>query len=193
MLVENLARLNHSKRNAASAALIIIASLAMYNWTVKPHTANLSSARAYESATDENARESELIISKVKTRRQMWQTLQDESSQRWDMLFTSEQARQFFSDLEAISRDAQCTVNGINMIGSTLKSEHERLGVRTRSAELNVVGSYRNITLLIKTLQGDSQRVWLDSVELHSIDYSSDAVGCKLLITICEIVDEDTS
>ncbi len=192
MLVENLARLDHSKRNATSASLIIIAAFAMYNWTVKPHTANLSSARAYESVTDENARESEIIAAKVKTRRKMFQKSSEESDQLLDTLFKSDEARQFFSDIEIIL-SKHCSVKGINLIGNEKNSEHERLGIRTRSAELNVVGSYENITALVNELQARPQRVWLDSVELHSIDYASDEVGCSLTITICEIIDKDTS
>ncbi|MHC4705853.1 MAG: type 4a pilus biogenesis protein PilO [Planctomycetota bacterium] len=193
MLVENLARLDHSKRNAASASLVIIAAFAMYNWTVKPHSANLSSARAHESVTDENTRESKTIATKVETRRKMLQRLHEQSEQLLDTLFTSDQAREFFSDIEVISGLAGCSVNGINLISNEQKSEHEHLGIRTKSAELNVVGSYKDITELIRTLQTRSQRVWFDSVELQSIDYNSDEIGCSLAITICEIIDKDTS
>ena len=193
MLFENLARLDHSKRNATSASLIIIAAFAMYNWTVKPHAANLSSAKAYESVTDANVKENKIIATRVEIRRRKWRELRDQSEQLLDTLFTSDQAREFFSDIEVISELAHCSVHAINLIGNERKPEHERLGIRTRSAELNVVGSYKDITELIRTLQARSQRVWLDSVELQSIDYNSDEIGCSLAITICEIIDKDTS
>ncbi|MHC4167558.1 MAG: type 4a pilus biogenesis protein PilO [Planctomycetota bacterium] len=193
MLVENLASLGHSKRNATSASLVIIAAFAMYNWTVKPHTANLSSAKAYESITDENAKEANTIADKVETRRRMLQKLGEESSQLLDMLFTSDEAREFFSDLEAVSEQEGCPVVGINLIDNEQKSEHEDLGIRTRSAELKVVGSYKSITGLMNTLQTNTRRVWLDSLLMQSVDYDSDKIGCKLTITICEIIDKDTS
>lgn len=192
MLVENLARSSHSRRNAVSAALIIIAALAMYNWTVRPQAANLSSAKAYEHITVENARESRTVAAKVEMRRKKLQELREKSAQLLNTLFTSEQAREFFSDIEVIAEQTGCTVRAINLLGNGQKPEHKHLGVRTRSAELNVVGLYGDIVGLIRRLQSRSQRVWLDSLELQAVEYSSDKVGCSLTITICEIVDKDT-
>jgi len=193
MLVENLASLGRAKRNATSVSLIVIAAFAMYNWAVRPQAASLSSAKAYESLAEEHAKESRDVVTKVDTRRKMLMRLSEESDHLLDVLFTSEQAGEFFSDLQAASELAGCAVHAINMISEGQKSEHQRLGIRIRSVELNVVGMYRDIATLIGRLQTRSQRVWLDSLEIQSMDYSSDTVGCRLLITICEIVDKDTS
>ncbi len=61
MLVDNLAKIGHSTRNATSASLIVIAAFAMYNWTVTPHAASLSSAKAYEIVVDTIAKESKIL------------------------------------------------------------------------------------------------------------------------------------
>ena len=193
MLVENIARLSRSNRTATAASLVIIAAFAMYNWVVTPHAANLSSARAYESVVDNMAKESKIIATKVEIKRKTLKKLREQSEQLLNMLFTPDQAREFFSDIEVISEETGCSVKGINFVDHTQKSEHRDLGIRLRSAELNVMGLYTDIAKLIGRLQTRSQKVWFDSVELQSIDYSSDKVGCSLTVTICEIVEEDTS
>ena len=193
MVVENIARLSRSNRTATAASLIIIAAFAMYNWVVTPHAANLSSARAYESVVDNMAKESKIIATKVEIKQKTLKKLREQSEQLLNMLFTPDQAREFFSDIEVISEETGCSVKGINFVDHAQKSEHRDLGIRLRSAELNVMGLYTDIAKLIGRLQTRSQKVWFDSVELQSIDYSSDKVGCSLTVTICEIVDEDTS
>ena len=192
MWVNDLAKTSHSTRNATAASLIIIAAFAMYKWTVTPHAESLSSAKAYESIVDIRAKESRIIATRVEIKRKELEKLRGESAQLLSMLFTSEQAREFFSDIEVISEQTGCAVQSMNHVTDQKKNEHEHLGIRTRSAELSVVGLYRDVVRLIRRLQTRSQKVWLDSMELHTVDYTSDKIGCSLTITICETMEEDT-
>jgi Tfp pilus assembly protein PilO len=192
MLVDNLTNIGHSTRNATSAVLIVIAAFAMYNWTVTPHTTRLSSAKAYESVVDALAKQNKIIATKIKVRRKKLDELRGQSAQLLSMLFTPDQAREFFSDIEVISEQTGCAVQSINLLTGQKKNEHEHLGIKTRSAELSVLGLYRDIARLIRRLHDRSQKVWLDSVELRTIDYSSEKIGCNLTITICETMDKDT-
>ncbi|MHC4356872.1 MAG: hypothetical protein ACYS0H_29585, partial [Planctomycetota bacterium] len=59
MLINSLAKLSRSSRNAASASLILIAALAMYNWIVAPHTAYLVAAQQHEVVVATVARKNE--------------------------------------------------------------------------------------------------------------------------------------
>ena len=192
MLVNNLAKMSHSTRNAASASLIVIAAFAMYNWTVTPHAASLSSAKAYESVADNLANESRIIASKVQIKRKKLEQLSEQSGQLLSTLFTPDAAREFFSDIEPIPEQMGCAVHSINLLTSGKSNEHEHLGIRTNSAELSVMGLYRDIARLIRRLQDRPQKVWLDSIVLQTIDHSSDQVGCNLTITICKTIDKDT-
>jgi Tfp pilus assembly protein PilO len=193
MLVQNLAKVKRSNRNATAASLVIIAAFAMYNWAVTPHSANLSSAKAYESVMDNVAKQRRIMATKVEIKRKTLKRLSEQSEQILNMLFTPDKAREFFSDIEVISVETGCIVEGINFINHAQKSEYRDFGIRLRSAELNVVGLYTDIAKLIRRLQTRSQKVWFDALELKSIDYSSDKVRCRLTVTICEIVDEGTS
>ena len=192
MLVDKLAKIGNSRRNAALASLIVIAAFAMYNWTVTPHAASLSSAKAYESIVDNLDKQHKLITIKVKVKQKELEQLQQESVQLLNALFTPDEAREFFSDIEVISGQTGCSVHSINLFTRDEGNEQRHLGIRTRSAELSVVALYRDIAQLIRRLQARDKKVWLDSMKLRAISATSDKVACSLTITICETTDKDT-
>lgn len=196
MLVKNLAKLNRSSRNAASASLIVIAALAMYNRIVAPHATYLSAAQRYESVMDNVVKKNKTIGNRVKTKKKKLQELREQSAQLQSTLFTPDQAREFFSDLQAISQQTGCIVYSVNLITSqpSLKGGQSKdtSGVVTKSAVLSVIGVYRNITKLIERLQARTKKVWI-AIKVRTLDYSLDRPRCDITITICVIMDkEDT-
>lgn len=197
MLVNNLAKLNRSSRNATSASLIVIAALAMYNWIVAPHATYLSAAQRYESVTDNVVKKNKAIGNRVKTKKMKLQELREQSAQLQSTLFTPDQAREFFSDLQAISEETGCIVYSVNLItsrpGPKGGQSKDTSGVVTKSAVLSVVGVYRNITKLMGRLQARTQKVWIDSVKVRALDYSLDRPRCDVTITICVITDKENA
>jgi hypothetical protein len=194
MLVKHLVRLNHSTRHAVSASLIVIALLAMYQWLVAPHAAYLSVVQGYESAMTNLVNKNNLIDSKVKIKRRKLQELQEKSAQLQSTLFTSDKAREFFSDLQAISQQTGCIVQSLNMIKKNPREKQleDNTGIVTKSAVLSVVGLYKDIPRLIKRLQARTQKVWIDSIKVLTVEYNSDRPRCDITITICEIQDKGT-
>jgi len=192
MLVDNLAKLGSSTRRATSAALIVIAAFAMYNWMVTPHAVYLSSAKGYESVMDKIMEQNKSIALQVEIKKKQLETLRENSAQLQSVLFTSDQAEEFFSDLQVTAELSGCTVHTINRVADKRNSENERLGVVTRSAELSVIGNYRNMVKLIETLQARNENVWIDQIGVLILDADSDKARCGLTITICQIIDKDT-
>jgi len=192
MLVENLAKLNRTIRNATSASLILIAAFAMYKWTITPQTAYLSAAKGYESAMGKVVEQNKTVARQIEIKKKQLQSLRENSAQLQNVLFTPEQAKEFFSDLQVISEQSGCTVNSRNLLADRIDPENGRLGIVTKSAALSVVGVYRDITKLLARLQSRTQKVWIDSIELRVFDPSSDQARCDLTITICQIMDKDT-
>ena len=192
MLVKHLVKANRSKRYAVSASLIVIALLAMYNWLVAPHAAYLSVVQGYESAMSNLINKNNLIDSKVKVKRKKLQELQEKSAQLQSTLFTSDKAREFFSDLQAISEQTGCMVQSLNMIKNNPneRQSENTSGIATKSAVLSVVGLYRDIPRLIQRLQARTQKVWIDSIKVLTVEYNSDRPRCDITITICEIQDK---
>ena len=196
MLVDNLAKLRRSSRNAVSASLILIAAIAMYNWIVAPRANYLSAAQRYEFVMDNMVKNNKTINSRVKIKKKTLQELREQSAQLQSTLFTPDQAREFFSDLQAISEQTGCIVYSVNLITSKPNPIKDRqlqdtAGIVTKSAVLNVVGVYKNITKLIKRLQTRTQKVWIDSVQLRTLDNRSDQARCDITITICALTDRE--
>jgi len=192
MLVKHLIKANRSTRYAVSASLIVIALLAMYSWLVAPHAAYLSVVQGYESAMSNLINKNNLINSKVKVKRKKLQELQEKSAQLQSTLFTSDKAREFFSDLQAISEQTGCMVQSLNMIKNNPneKQSENTSGIVTKSAVLSVVGLYKDIPRLIQRLQARTQKVWIDSIKVLTVEYNSDRPRCDITITICEIQDK---
>jgi hypothetical protein len=196
MLVNEFAKLDRSKRNAVSAVLIVITALVMFKWMVTPHTIYLSAAKGYEFALDDIIKKNKIVDNKVKIRRQKLQDLYEESAQLQSILFTHNQAREFFSDLQAISEQMGCSVLSLNFMTNKRNPKDQEQendsDIVIKSAVLCVVGQYNDIARLIERLQERTQKVWIDAVKVRTIDYGSDQPRCDITITICEISDEDT-
>ena len=197
MLINNLAKLNRSSRNAASASLIVIAALGMYNWIAAPHATYLLAAQRYGFVVDDMVKKNKAIDNKVKIKKNKLQELQKQHVELQNTLFTPDEAREFFSDLQAISGETGCIVYSLNLIDSKPNTKSgqpkQTAGVVTKSAVLSVVGLYRNITNLIQRLQARTQRVWVDSVKMRTLDGSLDRARCDITITICAIENEETA
>jgi hypothetical protein len=192
MLVKHLVKLNHSTRHAVSTSMIVIALLVMYKLLVAPHVAYLSVVQGYESAMTNLVNKNKIISSKVKVKRKKLQELQEKSAQLQSTLFTSDKAREFFSDLQAISEQTGCVVQSLNMIKKNPreKQSEDTSGIVTKSAVLSVVGLYKDIPRLIQRLQARTQKVWIDSIKVLTVEYNSDRPRCDITITICEIQDK---
>ena len=189
MLIKHLVKMNHSARHAVSASLIVIALLVMYKCLVAPHVAYLSVVQGYESSMTNLVNKNKIIATKVKIKRKKLQDLQEKSSTLQSTLFTYDKAREFFSDLQAISEQTGCMVQSLNMIKKNPREKQleDNIGIVTRSAVLSIVGLYKDIPRLIQRLQARTQKVWIDSIKVMTVEYNSDLPRCDITITICEI------
>jgi len=121
--------------------------------------------------------------------------LQEQSTKLREILFTPEQAKEFFSDLQTISEEAGCAVYSLNNL--TTESSRERRQSKDgsyivpRSATLSVAGVYEKIIRLIERLQVRTQKVWVDSIKMEIFDYDSAQPKCDITITIYTVEDEE--
>ncbi|MHC4617324.1 MAG: hypothetical protein ACYTEQ_06180 [Planctomycetota bacterium] len=197
MLINKLARLNCSSRNAASLALMLIAALAMYNWMVAPYAAYLLAARRYESVVNQAIQKKEAVSKTVETKRKKLEQLYEQSSLLQSIFFTDDKSREFFSDLQVISEQSGLVVNAVNLIQRPLdhKSGHPQKvpGAAAKSAVLSVVGGYDNVIRLLQRLQARTEKVWIDSVKMQTLDYRSAFPRCDITITIYTIQNKEST
>ena len=192
MLFKHLVKLSHPTRYTALVSMTMIALLVMYGRYVEPHVDYLSTVQGYESAMNKFVNKNKFINKKVEIKKKKLQELQEKSALLESTLFTQEKAREFFSDLQAISEQTGCMVQSLNMLKKNPKDKQleETSGIVAKSAMLSVVGLYQDIPRLIKRLQARSQKVWIDSIKVLTLDYRSDRPRCDIIITICEIQDK---
>jgi hypothetical protein len=197
MLINNVAKLSRSSRNAASASLIIITALAMYNWIVAPHTAYLIAAQQHEVVVATVARKNEHITKMVAIKRKKLEELREQSAHLLSTIFTAAKATEFFSDLQVISEQSGCTVHSLSFVGNTseLKSGHleDSAGVVDRSAILSVIGGYSDIIKLFERLQMRSEKVWIDSVRMQTVDRRSANPQCDITLRIHTIPSKEST
>ena len=197
MLIDDLAKLNRPKRNAFSAALVMIAAIAMYNWTVAPHTTYLFAVQRREAATDNILKESKVISDKVKIEKKKLQELRQQFAELQSILFTADKTKEFFSDLQPISEETGCIVYSLTFAtgGPVLKGEESEnaLGIVTNSAMLSVVGIYGNVIKLVERIQARTQRVWIDPVRMEVLGDNPDQLKCDMTIVIYTIEDKEAA
>jgi len=190
VLIDSLAKLNSTSRNGISAALVIIVTIAVYNWIVAPHVTNLYAVQRYESVVDDVVKKNKILSSVVRTKKKKLEQLHEQFAQLQSSLFMVEEAKELFSDLQAISVQAGCTVYSLNLVTSEQNSE-DASRIVTKSTILSVIGAYGDIVRLMERLQARPQKVWIDSVSMTSLNDASGQLKCDITITICTIQDKE--
>ncbi len=120
--------------------------------------------------------------------------LQDKFKHIHTKLFKTVKAEEFFSDIQAMAEQANCTVYSLNF--SVTNTATEGAGqskvtnnISTNSATLTVAGNYTKIINMINNLQNRSEQVWMDSISIESIE-DSEVLKCELTIRIYVIDDK---
>jgi len=197
MLIDNLAKSNRLSRSTVSAVMIVISAIAMYNWIIAPRAAYLRAVQRHEIVAGNIAQKSEVISKKVVAKRKELQELQEQFTKLRDTLFTSEQAKEFFSDLQTISEEAGCAVYSLNILTAAPSRERQQSQdtsyIVPRSATLTVAGVYEKIIRLMERLQVRTQRVWVDSIKMEIFDYDSAEPKCDITITLYTVEDEEAA
>ena len=195
MFVKGLSKLTPSSRNALSASLILIAVIAMYNWMVAPRASYLSAAERYGSTMENVIGKNRVVETRVRIMKKKLKELQEQAAQLQNTLFTPDKAKEFFSDLQAIAEETGCSVYSVNLVDSKQNAQPrlpgDTAGIVIKSAVLSVVGSYKNITQLIRRLQSRTEKVWIDTINLRTVNYNSDQPRCDITITICTVADKE--
>ena len=195
MLFKKQAILTYSSRNVMLTSLVLIGAIAFYMWVVAPHRNNLMAAQRYDSVTTDLARKSQIINDTLKIKKKELKELQEELEQTHTRLFGSIEARKFFSNIQTLVEKANCTVNSLKFSPTdpAIRADRPEKNsyLTTQLAKLGVIGSYRNITLLMNRLQDRSEQVRIDAVTIKPTGNNSEQLECNMNITIYVIADKE--
>jgi Tfp pilus assembly protein PilO len=195
MLMDRLARSSRTSRVAFSGAIIGIMVIAIYNWVVRPHAQSLQAAQRYEIVIGDKARKNVILKANEEVSRKEIERLKAELAGARAKLFTPAEASRFFSSIEAICYEAQCTAHSINFLGNVdkmLVSLGDRKVIVSNSAAISLAGSYGQIIGFLAKLTGRPQEVLIHSLKIFSSGSESDLLECELMITAYIIHDEET-
>ena len=197
MLIDSLAKLNRSSRKTISAALIIIAAIAIYNRIVAPHAAHLKAAQQYGSVVADIAKKKAVVSNTMKSKKERLHALRKHIDELQRTLFAPDKAKEFLGDLRAISEEAGCTVNSLNFTRDEARVTNGQAentsGIAAEGATLSVAGVYGNIVRLVAKLQARTERVWIDLVRMESLDDNSAQVKCDIIVMIYTVQDKEAA
>jgi hypothetical protein len=197
MLIDDFVNLNRSMRNTVFTALIIIATIAMYNWIVAPHVTYLFAVQQYESVFSNAIEKNKVIAREVKAKTKNLEAINRQLASARSALFTPDETKAFFSNLQAISEEAGCAVRSLNVamsepsFGNKRKQAGNTSGIVANSTILTVSGQYSSIIKLLEKLQNQRKKIWIDSFKLETIDFSSAQLKCDMTIKIYTVRDKE--
>ena len=155
----------------------------------------MSASQQYESVViktiDKNKAVARELAIKTKKLEELYQQFDESRS----ILFAPEEAKAFFSDLQAIAEGAGCTVHALNLIGNKPSSRDQQKteyasDIIANSATLTVLGQYNSIFGLVEKLQNHAKKIWLDSLEMRIVDLGTGRLECSMTITVYTIQDK---
>jgi hypothetical protein len=197
MLIDDFVNLNRSTRNTVFTALIIIATIAMYNWIVAPHVTYLFAVQQYESVFSNAVEKNKVIAREVKAKTKKLEAINQQLASACSSLFTLDETKAFFSDLQAVSEEAGCAVRSLNVamsepsFGNKRKQAGNTSGIVANSAILTVSGQYSSIIKLLEKLHNYRKKIWIDSFKMEIIDFGSAQLKCDMTITIYTVRDKE--
>ncbi len=184
MSLENLTKTTRSSGNILLAAILIIAAVAVYKWTIVPHTNYLSAAQRYDMTLDGIARKNKFIKTNIKVQQEKLKKLQKKFEQLNSRLFTLTKATEFFSDIQSIAEETGCQISSVNFSLANPGNRAKTTNVYMKQARLDIIGSYENITKLISRLQNRPQQVKVDAISIKPIRQIPGKLNCDAAIVI---------
>ena len=195
MLLKHLKNTTDSQRIVFLSVLVLIGTIAVYNWVVAPHRNYLLAAQRYESAMSDLEKKYGIINNNLKIQKNELGKLQEQFNDNLKMFFDPLEARDFFSGIKAVTEKAGCVMYSLTFSSVNSTSGKNKLKtdnyVIERGAHLSIMGGYGNIEALMNQLQNGSKYVRIDSVRISSDKENPGYLKCDTNITIYEIQRKD--
>jgi len=194
VFVERIITADRSARTAMAAALVVVAAVATYGWTVSPHLAYLQAVQSYEPVVKNVADRKRDVADALAAKRRDLQTLEDEFAMLRRRCFTPVQARQFFASVDRLAQETDCAVASADFVFEHPRGEQEtapdRPAVVIHRAHLTVLGGYDGLLDWLERLQRRPQEVCIDSFSLELVDGRSGRLKCHLTAAIWVVLNK---
>ncbi len=195
MLLKQLKRTTNSQRTAFLAVLVLIGTIAVYNWIVAPHRNYLLAAQKYGATVNTLAKKIQTISNNLAIKKKELKELQEKLNSNLELFFDPAEAREFYSSIKAVTEKAGCMMYSLTFSSvdsaSNTKVQGTNSYITAHGAQLSVLGGYGNIEALMSKLQAGSKHVRIDSIRINSDDENPGYLKCDMTVTIYEIQRKD--
>ena len=179
----------------ASVAMVIIVSIAIYNWAISPQTAYIKAAQQYEKITKKTENKTMTLKKLTERKQQELEQLKIELAKAEKPFFDGSTALEFLSNIETLAAEAGCAVDSLNYMAPKIiefkDDESSGLTVLVRRAEISLKGRYDNITEFIKQIGGNQKKVFISDLDMAiNSDYTT--LTCSMDITIYSLQGDKT-
>jgi Tfp pilus assembly protein PilO len=188
VLADRVMMLKGSTRGAMSVALVAVLAVAMYGWLVSPHVGYLRAVQAYEPVVKEAATQKEILDKALEAKQRRLDAMRAELTELRAVLFTAEEARDFFGGMEALCRKAGCAVTSVDFDVRSgrhrAQASPEPVVAQACQSALTILGRYDQIVSLLNDLQTRPQRVCIDVRRMELADAHSTGLKCEATVTV---------
>ena len=196
MLTDKLIKSSPSSRIFASASTIAIVTLLTYSWVVSPQVSYLHAAQQHKAMSGNAEKKTISIKNQVHKSNVELTGLKQHINAIRDSLFTPEEAKEFFSDLDLIALQSGCNISSLTFMSARAVvpdagSEYFS-SVILRGAEVTFAGQYGTILKFLETLSGYRQRISIGSLLIKPNPNNNEDLLCSMTITIYLIENKET-
>jgi hypothetical protein len=146
--------------------------------------------------SDRIAQEKASLKDLLGERRKALADLETQFSQLRPILYTSGQARQLWSDLEAMAAEQRCAVTTVDLSSNQPVAisgeERDALRVEMVNTSVTIVGDYDGIMAFVARLQAEARKIWVRAVAMEPVDPDAQRLQCRIDISIYMINEKET-
>ena len=191
MLNSNIVKSGPTTKVIVAVSFVSIVALAAYNWVISPQIAYLNAAEQYKSIVGGAGAKSTIIQKNVERKLAEVEKLQQDISRLENSFFTFEKAREFFSDIEPVAVQYNCTVESSDFMPSVSKKNDGLSDVTLNRAKVMLSGNYKNIMKFLEKIRDYPQRIVISNLLIERSDKVNNDLNCQVNITIYVIEDKE--
>ena len=192
MLNNNIIRSGPTTRVIIAVSFISIVALAAYNWVISPQITYLHAAEQYRSIITGGGVRSTIILKNIEKKLVELEKLQQDVSGLENSFFTFEEAREFFSDIEPVAVQHNCTIKSSDFMPSVSKKSGDVSDVTLSQAKIILSGNYKNIMKFLEKIRDYPQRIVVSNLLIERSNKINNDLNCQVSITVYVIEDKET-
>jgi len=192
MLNNNIIRTGPATKVIIAVSFVAIVALAAYNWVISPQITYLHAAEQYKSIVGgDGAAKSAVIRKNIEKKLVEVEKLQQDVSGLENSFFASEKAREFFSDVEPVAVQHNCTIESSDFMPSVSKKSDDISDVTLSRAKFIMSGNYENIMKFLEKIRDYPQRIVISGLLIERSNKINDDLNCQVNITVYVAEDKE--